>query len=177
MIITINEFRKYILNESWVPHFDRQTIYDAIEWHDNNRDLYPGYSPETDINEYSDEYYFDTREKAEYYADSLISMLDGLPDPIPLFRAVEADSAEDVDLESPGESWSCERSSAYHFGLHNGSNFMITGKIRKEYVNWHGTIKAYVLFSNGGDVDDENEIVVDMQQELFDLRVGPMTKK
>lgn len=168
---------KYELFESWRPKFDKATIFDAIPWYDNNRDLYPGYSKDEDTNKASDEYWFDTKEIAEQYAAELIDIFDSLPDPIPLYRAIKAKSEADIDIEFPGESWSYDRDSAYEFGMHNGSNFMLTAKVNKKDVNWAGTIKAYVLFSGGMTNEDENEIVVDDQDKLIDIKIKPLKRK
>lgn len=173
----ITIFSKEKVNESWEPKFDRQTIFDAIPWEDNNRDLYPGYSDERDINTASDDYWFETKEKAEEYADDLIDLYDSLPNPIPVYRAIQAKDETDIDLEYPGESWSHDRDSAYEFGRHNGSNFMLTATIEKEFVNWTGTIKAHVLFSGNFSNEDENEIVVDDQDQLKNIKIEPFKRK
>jgi hypothetical protein len=57
-----------------------------------------------------------------------------------------------------------------NFGRHNGSNFLLTVKINKEDVNWAGTIKAYVLFSGSYSEDDENELVIDDQDKLQEIK-------
>jgi hypothetical protein len=155
----------------------RGDVFSKIEWESSSRDLYPGYDPRNE-NPDLEEYWFETKEKAEQYADLLIGILEGLPDPVPIYRAVKAEKIEDVDVtDYPGESWSFDLSSALQFGRHNGSNFMMSAKVGKKDVNWAGTIKAYVLFSGGGDVDDENEIVVDDQSAIKDIKVEPITKK
>lgn len=173
----MRHLQTYQLFESWKPNFDAKTIFDAIPWYDANRDLYPGYSDEADVNKASDEYWFDSKEKAEQYAAELIDLFDSLPDPIPLYRAIKAKDEKDIDLEYPGESWSHSRESAYEFGTHNGSNFMLTAKVNKEDVNWAGTIKAYVLFSGSYSSEDENEIVVDDQENLMDVKIEKFKRK
>ena len=172
MITTINEWRKF--NEEYRVRISRQFVFDSIPWHDNYLDLYPGYSPGADTNDRYDECYFETRERAEGYADELIELLDGLPDPIPVFRAIRAKSEEDIDKENLGESWSFSKDSAVNFGEHNGSNFLMSAKVHKKDVNWMGTVKAYTLFSGGFSADDENEIVVDESDKLFDLKIEGM---
>lgn len=157
------------LYESWKPNFDRKTIWDAIEWEDNYKDLYPGYSDET--SEFTDEYYFDTKEQAEDYADNVIGILEGLPDPIQVFRAIKADTVKDIDLEDPGESWSFERKSAIDFGSRNMSNFLLSATVEKDDVNWAGTIKAYAIFSGSYTDEDENEIVIDDVDKIKNIRI------
>lgn len=155
--------------ESWTPKFNRQTIFDAIEWRDNNRDLYPGYSDEEQ--DFTDEYYFETKEAAEQYADELIDLFDSLPDPIPVYRAIKAKSREDIDMEYLGESWSFDRASAISFGSRNGSNFLLSAEVSKEDVNWAGTIKVYTQFSGSFTDEDENEIVIDDQEAIKNIKI------
>jgi len=164
----MRHLKTWRLFESWKPKFDRQTIWDAIEWHDSYRDLFPGYGNEQD---FSDEYYFDSRGDAEQFADNVIDTFDSLPDPIPVYRAIKADSEEDIDLDDPGESWSFERESAIEFGSHNFSNYLLTAEVSKQDVNWAGTIKAYAIFSGGYSSEDENEIVIDDPEAIKNIRV------
>lgn len=165
----------YKLFESSSVKITKEFVFDSIPWQDNHKDLYPGYSEKP--NEFTEEYYFDSKEQADQFAEELIGILDGLPDPIPLYRSIKAGREEDIDLEFPGESWSYDRDSAYNFGRHNGSNFMLTAKVNKKDVNWMGTVKAYVLFSGGFTDDDENEIVVDDAEKLIDMKIEPLRKK
>ena len=170
--------RTYELFEAWKPKFTKQTIFDYIPWQDADaKDLYPGYTKGGDPYPNASEYHFDTKEKAENYARRLIDMLDSLPDPIPIFRAVKAKSTEDVDVENPGESWSFERISAVTFGSHNDSNFLMTAKINKKDVDWNGTVRAYALFSGELTPESENEIVVGDPNNLIDMKVEPIKWK
>lgn len=156
-------------NESWSPKFDRETIFDAVEWQGNYSDLYPGYSDEPA--DFTDETYYDSKEEAEQVADGIIDIFDSLPNPIPIYRAIHAKDRNDIDTDELGESWSYERDSAINFGSHNGSNFLLSGEVAKEDVNWAGSIKAYVLFSGGYSDEDENEIVVDDSSAVKNLKI------
>jgi len=163
--------------KEWEPKFSQKEIFAAIPWRDNNRDLYPGFSKSADQNKSSDEYWFDSKAAACKYASRVIDLFRSLPNPIPIFRAIKADSIEAVDLEYAGESWSFDKTSAYNFGRRNGSNFMLTAKVYKRDVNWNGTIIAYVIFTDGGGSDDdENEITVDDQDKLLDIKIFPIEK-
>ncbi len=167
----MRHLKTFQLFESWTPKFTRETVWYSIEWSDNYKDLSPGYSDPSDLNQYEEEYYFDSKENAEQHADLIIDMFDSLPDPIPVYRAISAKDRKDIDLEWPGESWSFDKNSATEFGSHNGSNFLLSAKVKKEDVNWVGSIKAYTLFSGTSTVDDENEIVVDDQEKLMDIEI------
>jgi len=156
-------------NEAWEPKFDIATILDAIEWEDNYSDLYPGYSDEP--GDFTEETYYDTKEEAEEAANQIIDILSSLPNPIPVYRAIKANDRDDIDTEDLGESWSYDRDSAINFGSHNSSNFLLSGEVNKEDVNWTGTIKAYVIFSGGYSDDDENEIVVDDSNSIKNLKI------
>lgn len=170
----MRHIKTYRLFEAWEPKFDRNAVWEAIPWNDGNYvDLYPGYSDEPPYPN-GEEYWFDSKENAEEHADFVIDVFDSLPNPIPLYRSIKAESEDKIDMEWPGESWSFDRDSAVNFGSRNGSNFLLTAKVMKEDVNWAGTIKAYMLFSGGYTDEDENEIVVDDQDKLIDLRVEPI---
>lgn len=157
MITRINEFKRII--EEYNIVLDKKTIFSYIEWQNTCKDLYPGYS--TEENDFTEEYFFDTKEKADQYAQDIIDLFTSLPNPIPIYRCIKAKSIEDIDLEMPGESWSFEKQSAINFGRRNGSNYLLSTTVNKQDVNWQGTIKAYTLFSGGFSDEDEHEIVVD----------------
>lgn len=169
----MKNIKTFKLFEAWEPKFSYEDVFAAIEWEDSFVDLYPGYSGK----DADGEFYFDSKESAESHADSIIQQLDALPNPIPVYRAIKAKSEKDIDFEYPGESWSHDKESAYNFGRRNGSNFMLTAEINKEDVNWAGTIKAYELFSGNQTDDDENEIVIDDQDKLLNIKAVPMTLK
>lgn len=171
-LVDMEPQRSYAVTES--VDISTQLIFDSIPWQDNSRDLYPGYSKEEQ--DFTEEYYFETREKALDYAEHIKDLFDSLPSVVKIYRSLKAKSQEDIDLEYPGESWSFDRESAINFGLRNGSNFLLSAKIKKEDINWQGTIKAYVLFSGTHSEDDENEIVVDDPEKLMEINVEKMKK-
>jgi hypothetical protein len=144
-----------ILNE----HINDKVEYILDKMKDNYEayDLYPGYSEPLDDDE---DFVYNTKEIAEKDAEMIIDMFDSLPNPIPVYRSLMVKSEDDIDFDYIGESWSFRKDSAISFGSHNGSNFLISGLIDKDYVNWDETINRFILFSSGGDDDDENEIVI-----------------
>ncbi|MFA5999864.1 MAG: hypothetical protein WC783_02695 [Candidatus Paceibacterota bacterium] len=138
----------------------REDIFEWISWQDNYKDLYPGYSP--DESNFTDEYYFDTREGAVLFANQVISVFETLAsDPtIKIYRAISAKSKLDINLEYLGDAWSFEMDSAVEFGSHNGSNFLITAETTPSNIDWEQSIKNYLEFSGNYEADDENELVI-----------------
>lgn len=144
-----------ILNEHITDKVE--DILDKMREYYDTYDLYPGYSEPLDDDE---DYLYSTKDIAEKHAESIIDIFDSLPNPIPVYRSLMAKSEDDIDFDYIGESWSFIKDSAISFGSHNNSNFLISGLIDKDYVNWDETINRFILFSSGGDSDDENEIVI-----------------
>lgn len=168
-----------VLFENWKHLFNHDLVWDNMEY--DEKDLYPGYSisyfPNVDSEE-DDDFYFETKEIAEEYADEILGLFEALPDPIPIYRTIKVGDIADIDLEYPGESWSFEKTSALNFGRHNiGANYLLSAKISKEDVNWKKTIKAYLDFSGGMVEDDENEIVVDDQEKIQDIVIEQINSK
>jgi len=142
-------------------------------------DIYYGYEVEgtNDVPWYADDgldedsFMFLSKEKALQYVDEVQSMMPDFFDPVPVYRAVRAKSIEEVDLESPGTCWSFERFSALEFGVHNGSNFLLLGEVAHSNIDWDMVLSNFVVFSGNFEADDENEIVVIDDTEIFNLRV------
>ena len=150
-------------------------VLSSIQWQDSYRNLYPG-APGED-NGYEEEYWFDSKEQAEEYADMVVGIFEGLPDPVPVYRAVHAAEPGDVRTgEFAGESWSFDRRSAEQFGSHNGSNYLISGVIPKSKVDWQTTISNYVEFSGFG-ADSEDEIVIPYGEQAQDVSVSRLGEK
>jgi hypothetical protein len=141
---------------------------------DSYINIFPEYG---DDNEYGDDYKFESRDKAIEYIDNLIDMFDTLPNPIPIYRCISAKSEEDIDLEYGGESWSYEKQCALNFGSRNGSNYLLEGLIDKQHVNWLKTILVYLEFSENYTDEDENEIVVEEQTEIKNIKIIKLKNK
>ncbi len=168
MITTLKDWKIFKESNNYDIKLDKQTIFDYIDF-SNDKDLYPGHS---DIeNDFTDDYFFNTEKEANEYVNKIMQLFNGLPNPIPVFRCIKAKSENDIDLEMVGESWSYDKQSALNFGSRNGSNFLLSAFINKENVNWQGTIKAYVLFSNNFSDENENEIVIDEQDKLQNIKI------
>lgn len=162
----------YLNEEISLGIFTKTDVFDAIMSRDFNwHDLYPNYSEEFDED---DETMFETKEKAEQYADYVISTFDSLPNPVPIYRALYSEDENSIDLDYLGESWSMYKESAISFGSHNGSNFLIEATIDKQFVNWEETLNRFVLFSHGDDADDENEIVVREMDKIKDVKISTL---
>ena len=61
--------------------------------------LYPDYK-----NEESENSMYDSREDVEEEAKDLIRQFSNLPDPIPIYRVIDAKSPEDIHYDNLGES-------------------------------------------------------------------------
>jgi hypothetical protein len=170
------EIRKYIgkiiLEVLQVKMFTQDDIFNSItnsfDFNSGWYDLYPGYIKPFDENE---ETMFSTKEKAEQFANETADFFESIPNPIPIFRALRANSIEDIELEYPGESWSLYRKNAIAFGSHNGSNYLLSAFIQKQFVDWQETLNRFILFSMGGDGDDEMEIVVEDETEIKNIKI------
>jgi hypothetical protein len=120
---------------------------------------------------------FQNKEKAEQYANYVILTFKSLPNPIPIYRALYSKDINSIDLEYLGESWSMYKENAISFGSHNNSNFLIEATIDKKFVDWDETLKRFVIFSSGGDVGDENEIVVEDMSMIKNIKILPLKWK
>ena len=159
-------------SRAYLPGVTREDVWAGLGWRDAYRDLWPGRSkPRAKGGEYR----FDSRGDAEAYADEVLGLFANMGDPIEVFRAVR--SEESPTLDEPGESWSFRREAAIAFGGHNGSNWLMSAKVRRRGVDWKKTVGAYVQFSGGYDGDDECEIVVRDSHALEDIRVVPLKAK
>jgi len=173
------ELRKFIkttireyLNESVNKKSGKFNLIDVFNTIRNNGsfdfyDLYPNYSEPFDEDE---ETMFQTKEKAEQYANYVIEIFSNLPQYIPIYRAIYVKNESDIDYDYLGESWSLYKENAISFGSHNGSNYLISATIDKKYVDWEETLKRFTLFSFGDDIDDENEIVVSDMSKIKNIK-------
>lgn len=166
---------KYILtrenlSKNWEPKFKIEEVLDSIEigdWYD----LYPGYSREIDEDE---ECYFSTKDKAIQYANEVIDIFTSLPNPIPIYRSLKVKSKEDIDYEFLGESWSYRKESAINFGKRIGANVLLSAFVYKKDVEWGATLRVYHVFSGGYTDEDEDEIVIDDNSAIFNVKVEDM---
>jgi hypothetical protein len=150
--------------------FDTQTVISAIDL-SNYSGLYPGYKSN---NLSDDDFMFDTKEKCEEYINDIIELFDNFPNEFPVYRSIKVDSNEDIDMEDLGESWSFDLQSAKEFGRHNGSNIILSAIVTDDNVDWYESLWRYLRFSDSGDSDDENEIVVEDTNKLKNLTISKM---
>lgn len=172
----MKDLRKYIrgiLKESFGDSklISIEEVFDLIEYHDSFKDLYPGYNPEFE-NEHAEDYYYPSKEKAYEEVGHILSFFINLPNPIPVYRAIQVKSLEDIRYDYLGDSWTYERQSALDFAEnHNGGNVLISAMVTKNNVDWKATLKNNFLFSEGTDNFDENEIKVEDTDLLIDVQV------
>ena len=172
---TYNQF----INESLESpkHFTVEDIWDTISWEDNYKDLFPGYSDENSTMDMNDEYVYDTKESAIEAANDIIDIFDSLPNPIPIYRTLSADSVNDIDLEYAGDYWSFRKESAINFSRSAAvtwrNSFLLEGKIDKNLVNWKATLNAWQHFSGSWSDSDEDEINIEFsnQPKIQDIKV------
>ncbi len=157
---------------AYLPGVTRDDVWKGLDWASAYHDLWPGRSKpkakDADCR-------FDSQKDAEEYADSILRLFADMGDPIEVFRAVRSDGPPGLD--SPGESWSFRREAALAFGGHNGSNWLMSAKVKRRGVDWRKTVEAYVQFSGNFSEDDECEIVVRDSHELTDMKIVPLKKK
>lgn len=122
----------------------RDYLFSLIETNDY-KDIYEGYS---DGSGYGDEHYFDSKETAFQWADEIIDVFNSFPSKIKIYRAIYAENIESIMLDDMiGSSWSWERDAALEFGLHNGSNYLLSGEVRWEDVDWKASVFQFVRYS------------------------------
>lgn len=145
-----------------------------FDYHDSYKNLYPGYN--NFDNEAEEEYYFRNRREALQAAQEILHIFQSLPEPIPVFRAIQAKTQQDIDPHH-GESWSFMQESALEFGTHANCNFLLSGLIRKSDVNWRETVYRYVLNSYGRWGEQEDEIVIPYPEKLMSFRADPIRRR
>lgn len=166
----MNRFKFWVEAISMRP----EDVLAMFDWHDSFRDLYPGYSREE--NQYSDEYYFKSQTEAMQAVQDILHTLSSLPDPIPVYRAIYANSPQDIAPDY-GESWSFDRRAALEFGSHNRSNYLLSGQIRKNDVDWKETVHRYVLNSYAHWGEAEDEIVIPYPEKILNFTATRISKR
>jgi len=87
--------------------------------------------------------------------DKVVNDLNKLPNPIPVYRGIQAD---EVDYKNLGKHWTYEKekAKAYFGGPNPKANLIVLqGTIDKQYINQIETIARNILSSN------EKEILID----------------
>lgn len=151
-----------------VPDYD--FLFFHID-HSNYYDLYPGYSKKA---KHGEEYFFDTRKQALDWANIVIDIFSSLQknQAIKVYRAVYLKNKEDLDEENLGESWSFDKNSAIEFGSHNNSNYLLSGMVHIDHVDWENSVKLFIqnsfdMFSGDG----ENELYIPYPEEVYNLEI------
>ena len=135
-----------------------EDIFDCIDYFDSYKDLYPGYSEDRD---FTNEYMFDTKEKAILYANEILNIFNNFPPIVDVYRSIYAKNKSDIDLEYTGDHWSFDRESAINFAKnHAHGNYLLIGKIKAEDIDWKTSVKNFTRMSQNYDEYDENELVV-----------------
>ena len=62
-----------------------EDIFDCIDYFDSYKDLYPGYSEDRD---FTNEYMFDTKEKAILYANEILNIFNNFPPIVDVYRSI-----------------------------------------------------------------------------------------
>jgi len=154
-------------------------ILSWIEWHDIYRNLYPGYDNDSYINEYEDDYYFDTKEQAIETVENIIGIFESLKSTplIPIYRAMHVKSIDDLDMEFLGDFWSWELDSAKEFGSKVGANIIIHALTPPNNVDWDISIKSYLAYSLGMNSDSEEELFIKDSIPLKVLKITTLSGK
>lgn len=159
-------------NFSW-KRLTIDDVFDCIDFYDSYKDLYPGFSQD---NTYSNEYMFDTKEKAYQYGNDILNIFNNLPPIVDIYRAVYIKNENEIDPEYPGDHWSFDKQSALDFARNqNRGNYLYTAKVRAEDIDYKNSIKNFIQFSQNHDGYDENELVVN-GFNVFDFKYEKITK-
>lgn len=142
----------------WTPEFIFSLLKDR--WPESFYDLYPGYSKLTRTDR---DCFYQSKEQAFQIAQGIISKFQGLPDVIPVYRVIAIRTENQIDLESPGESWSYLKSSALSFGQRelpsDKKKVLLVAEIAKEKIDWTETLKKELIYSVGDYAEDEIHIL------------------
>ncbi len=158
MVIYLTE-EQYNLNRKIQPY--NLSYNDVISFFDYSSydDLYPQYSYD-EVDDDGD-YMYSSKEALVDEIEKMFDTFDALPDPIPVFRTIRVDSESKIDLENPGDFWSFDKDSALNFAdNHALGNYLLSGYVDKENVNWKQTFKSFTEFSINLDEYTENEITI-----------------
>lgn len=183
VVLDLDALDGEILTESNSP--SKHPIYglsieDIINFIDkgNYYDIYPNYSE--DYNENAD-YMFKSKEHLMDEIEQMFYIFDNLPDPIPIYRTIKVDSVNDINLDNLGDSWSYNKKSALNFAKnHNWGNVLLSGKVKKDFVDWKQTIKSYLLFTMGqygNESEDEISLPYADEDVIQDLKIIELNKK
>lgn len=161
--------------KDWLIDVSPEEVLGMFDYQDSHRNLYPGYDQHD--NEYEQEYYFASREKAYEAVREIVSIFEALPDPIPVYRAIRANSQQEISPDY-GESWSFRKESALSFGAHAGANYLLSGLINKKDVNWKESIRLYILNSYAHyDDSAEDEIVIPNPEMVINFKAEPIRRR
>ena len=175
-MITKFKIYKQLLEEQNNHKFEIADILSLL-WDEDSRtgadyyDLYPNYSNKYDKDE---SYHFNSKKNAFNEAKSIQGMFDSFPDKFAIYRAIYLKKIE--DLRPPdylGECWTFDLESAKEFATHNRSNYIISGYVEHDNIDWNESLLRY-FHNNFGDADDENEVVVIYTELIEKLQVVPI---
>lgn len=133
-------------------------------------DLYPGYSVKTIE---GGDYYFNTKKQAIEWARIVKDIFESFPSEIKIYRTIYLKNIESLRSDNLGESWSWEKDSVVEFGVHAGNNYILSGVVNHNNIDWKQSVESFVVnssdpFSN----ESENELYIPYAEEVVkDLRI------
>lgn len=134
-------------------------IFNLIDFADF-KNLYPDYD-NNDSDYDMDEYFFNSKEQAENYANEILDIFNNFPNEITIYRSIRVKSVDDIWWDNLGDHWSFDKESAINFAKNQvQGNYLLIGKIKAEDVDWESTVSNYIHFSGNYDSYDENELTV-----------------
>lgn len=171
MMQNLRFYIRQILTEIFEIGILPKDIFKLINYADSFKDLYPGYNSDFE-NEFAENYFFPSKEKAYEEVEDILLNLKTLPNPIPVYRTIRVNNLEDINYDYLGDSWSYNKDSALSFAKnHNKGNVLLSAKVPKQAVDWKETIKNYFLFSHSLDESNEDEIKINNIESLSDIKV------
>lgn len=144
-------------------------LFELID-HSNFYDLYPNYSVEAMDGE---DYYFSTKKQAVEWAKIVKNIFESFPPRIKIYRTIYLKNIESLRNEDLGESWSFEKDSAIEFGVHAGNNYILSGVVNYNDIDWEQSIKSFVMNSSDPfSSESENELYIPFAEEVVkDLKI------
>lgn len=154
-----------------------EDVFEMIDHRDAFKNLYPGYSIYHD-SEYSEDYYFRSKEEAYREVNELLDFFSSMKEPIPVYRTIRVKTIDDIDLNYLGDSWSYSRDGAINFAKnHAGGNVLLSATTTFSNVDWKETLRLHYQFSDSMDIYDEMELRIEDPSKLEDLKIEQFKRK
>lgn len=146
--------------------------YGLAQYGGDTMGLYPGFDADDDA-EFDRFRFYDEEDALEAVGD-VIYAAQALPDPLPVWRALEIDDP-DLITQPYGKHWSwspegAEEYAKYQYGCKKPI-WLLRGTVPHEAVDWDEVFAHWIVHSLAEDAPREDEIYVEDQDALRNVEV------